>query len=116
MPCVIGATFYGNFYLLVSIFSNTSLLVKHLIKDLIFEPQLRRDITTETQLRNMFQKDITSISSKVALENYLAHARSNQKNVEMHVASRDRSSNNNLDDETIEVGSCNTEFNGKQSK
>lgn len=71
MARVTGATSHENHYSLVLNFSDISLLVKHLAKDAVFEQCLKRGVGTETSLCNIFGEGITSISSGVALENYL---------------------------------------------
>lgn len=54
MARITSATSYGNYYLLVSTFPNISLLVKHLVKDTVFEQQLGRKMEKEIQLCNVF--------------------------------------------------------------
>ena len=77
MICITRVTSHGNHHLLVSIFPNISLLIKHLIENIAFEKQLGRGIEKKAQLSNVFSKSTTNISSRVKLENYLNCVRGN---------------------------------------
>lgn len=77
---VTGATSYKNHHLLVSTFFDILLLIKHLVKDAVFEQQLGKEIGKEILLCNVFSEGTISISSRVALENYMNHARKNWQN------------------------------------
>lgn len=61
MVHITGATSYRKDHLLVSTFSDIPLIVKHLVKDEVFEQHLRRDVETETLLCNVFGEGITNI-------------------------------------------------------
>lgn len=75
--CVTKVTFHGNHHSLVSIFPDISLLIKHLIENIVFEKQLGRGMKKKAQLSDVFSKSTTNISSRVKLENYLNCARGN---------------------------------------
>lgn len=75
------ATFYGNYYLLISTFPNISLLIKHLTKDIIFKQRLEKSVGIKTTLCDVFGEIITNISSGVVRENYLNCIRGNWQNV-----------------------------------
>ena len=116
MARVIGATSYGNHHLLVSTFPNISLLVKHLVKDAVFEQQLGRGMGKETQLCDIFSEETINISSKVVLENYVNCARRNWQNTTTQnttvQATVEDNSNEDINN-TIEGGGRNNKFNGK---
>lgn len=104
----VTATSHGNHHSLVSTFPDISLLVKHLVEDAVFEQHLGRGVVTETQLRDVFGEGTTSISSGVALENYLNRARGNWQNVTVQASTED-TGNDDVDD-TVEGRGRNTKF------
>lgn len=70
-------TFHENHYLLVFIFLNISLLIKHLVEDKVFEEQLEKRIGKKIQLCGIFGIEQKNIGNKVILENYKNCARRN---------------------------------------
>lgn len=112
MARVTRATFYRNHHLLMSTFSDMSLLVKHLVNDVAFEEQFERDIEKETQLPNVFLESTTNIFNRVALENYLNHAWGNWDNAATQTTNRDGGGNNDIGD-MVEGRGRNIKFDGK---
>lgn len=116
MARVTGATSYGNHHLLVSTFPDISLLVKHLVEDAVFEQQLGRGMGKETQLCDVFSEGTISISSGVALQNYVNRARGNWQNTTAQntkaQAAVEDDGNEDIND-TIKGGGRNNEFDGE---
>lgn len=109
MVCIIGVTFHRNHHSLILTFSNIFLLIKHLVEDVVFEQCLRRGIKTETLFCNTFGEGTTSISIKVALENYLNCAKKNWQNINVQVSNTGKNSIN----DTVEKKGCNTKLDTK---
>lgn len=70
-------TFHENHHLLVFIFLNISLLIKHLVEDKVFEEQLEKRIGKKIQLCGIFGIEQKNIGNKVILENYKNCTRGN---------------------------------------
>lgn len=71
MASVTGVTSYKNHCLLVFTFFNMFLLIKPLVKNVVFEEQLGKGIKKETQLLDIFSESTTNIFSGLILGNYL---------------------------------------------